>query len=327
MKSVSETVTASAPGKVIITGEHFVVHGAYAVAAAINRRARVTISVNENGDSSISSRGLTSKVYSEDRSFSASKSVVRKIFSEYGKPESPVNISVQSDIPSGSGLGSSAAVSVATTAALLRYLGQTVDPKKMFEIAIQGEKQVHGNPSGIDIQTSILGGMILFSKSSEVRQIPISSAVQFLVVYSGRKRNTRELIARVSETKKEFPRFFEQLTRSTSEFGLQAADAARSGDLPYLGSIMNVMQTCLSWIGVSSRAIDNLIENFQPGDVYGAKITGAGGGGSVVVLPRPEKAEGLLRTISARYKDSFLCALPHEGVRIERDGRSEESEK
>jgi mevalonate kinase len=314
---LSSKVTASAPGKIIVTGEHFVVHGAYAVAASINKRAWVTVSDSGDGESSISSRGQTSRMDSEDRLFTATRSVARKILSEFGKPDRPFNISVESSIPAGSGLGSSAAVSVATAAALLRYLGYPVENQKLYEIALDGERQVHGNPSGIDIQASILGGIILFSKNSGAKPIHLDRNLRFLVVYSGRRRRTGELIAKVAQTKKDFPRFFDQLARSASFFSLEAVDAATSGDLPYLGAIMNVMQASLSWIGASNRTIDNLIENFQSEDVYGAKITGAGGGGSVIALPKPEKAEALLRSISNRYKYSFICTVPHDGLRIE----------
>ncbi len=98
---------------------------------------------------------------------------------------------------------------------------------------------------------------------------------------------------------------------------LEVADAVSDGDLPYLGSLMNLAQLSLSWIGVSTGDLDELIEMILVGDVFGAKITGAGGGGSVIALPKPEKAESLLQQILARYKSSFITSIPQEGLRWE----------
>jgi mevalonate kinase len=312
------SVTASAPGKVIITGEHFVVHGAYALAASINRRVRVSVSSSEGASSTISSRGVISGIYSDsDRSFPVVRTVAKRIFSEFGKPKKPVSIVVASEIPAGSGLGSSAAVSVATAAATARYLGKEPGEDLLSDIALEGERAVHGSPSGIDVQASMRGGMILFSKNSGTKPIPMDRAIQLLVVFSGKQRRTSELISKVAQKKKEFPGLFKHLVDSASFFGLQAVDAATTGDLPYLGAIMNLMETSLSWIGASNKSLDNLLEQVQTDDVFGAKITGAGGGGSVIALPKPERAEALLREVASRYSHSFLCKVPEKGLLIE----------
>ena len=316
MNSTQRSSTASAPGKVIITGEHFVVHGAYAVAAAINRRVNVTVSSTTK--SSIITFGTrASLIGKNDGRFSAVKAVVKKTFQEFGKPEDAIKIEIKSDIPAGSGLGSSAAVSVATAAALLRYMDLYVENSKIGEIALAGEKQVHGNPSGIDIESSLKGGLQLFSRASGTKSIPVERAIQLLVVFSGRKRKTADLIAHVSEKKRQFPAFFENLCRAASFMSLEMVDTISSGDLPKLGALMNVAQTALSWIGVSTDTLDEIIETCCSEGAYGAKITGAGGGGSVVVLPQADAAESLLKDISKRYTTSFVTSIPQVGLRWE----------
>ncbi len=311
------SVSASAPGKVIICGEHYVVHGSHAVAAAINKRAKVKVSTADGRSSTISSRGVNVSLDSPDRSFYSIKSIAKKIFSEHGKPRAGVKIAIDSDIPAGSGLGSSAAVSVATAAALIGFVGARVEPAKIVEAATCGEKEVHGNPSGIDIQASLNGGMILFNKNSGAKPVPLDRSLQFLVVYSGRQRKTSELVDKVRRMRDRYPRFFERLTEASSFLSLEVVEAVSSGDLPYLGAIMNMMQSSLSWIGVSNRMLDNLIEDVLSEDVYGAKITGAGGGGSIIALPKPEKGSAVLKRIALRNKVSFLCTIPQRGLRME----------
>ncbi|MCL4518223.1 MAG: mevalonate kinase [Thaumarchaeota archaeon] len=319
MNSDLRSASASAPGKVIVAGEHFVVHGAYAVAAAINRRVKVTVSSTARPSHIVS--GLrTSMLGKNDGRFSAVKSVAKRTIQEFGKPRGPLKIEIASDIPAGSGLGSSAAVSVATAAALVRFLGNDVEKSKIGELAMTGERQVHGNPSGIDIESSLNGGLLLFSRLTGTRHIPIEKALQLIVVFSGKKRKTADLISRVTEKRQEYPAFFENLSNAVSFLSLDIVEAISAGDLPKLGALMNVAQTSLSWIGVSNETLDNIIEVSSSGGAYGAKVTGAGGGGSVIVLPRAGSAEPLLKEISKKFFDSFITTIPQEGLRWETVG-------
>ncbi len=317
MKLPSGRVIASAPGKIILAGEHFVVHGSYAVAAAIDRRVRVSISKTPGHESEIVSNKHRSLVFSDDNRFSAVKSVLRSAIDQYGKPRWNFKVEIHSEIPPNSGLGSSAATSVATSAAIASFLGKNLSTDDVLKLAAQGERSVHGNPSGIDTEASLLGGIFLFSKKSGAKPIPINRALQFLVVFSGKARSTLDLISKVNQTRERFPASFDNLLQTASFLSLEVADAVSDGDLPYLGSLMNLAQLSLSWIGVSTGDLDELIEMILVGDVFGAKITGAGGGGSVIALPKPEKAESLLQQILARYKSSFITSIPQEGLRWE----------
>jgi mevalonate kinase len=303
---------------VIIIGEHFVVHGSYAVAAAINKRAKVTVSKCEGSDSIIVSDGTEEKLLIEYGKFSATRSVAKRIFEEFGKPAENIKLEINSEIPSGSGLGSSAAISVATTAAITKFFGYDLTPEKFSEIATSGEKAIHGDPSGIDTEASIRGGMILYSRKAGAKPIPLNRGLQLLVAYSGQARNTIELIEKVRMKKVQFPSTFAYLSNALSFASLQFIDAMSNGDLPYLGALMSLGQAALSWIGVSNEVLDLLIEKaLADGSSFGAKLTGAGGGGSVIALPKPEKAEILLNAISKDHPFSFIVAVPQDGLRYE----------
>jgi mevalonate kinase len=309
-----EPVAASAPGKVIITGEHFVVHGSYAVAAAINKRATIEISESNSGSSIVYSNKTRSPLFLNDGRFVAVKKVARSILEEYGKGGESIALSISSEIPDGSGLGSSAAVSIATAASLLRFLGRNDDYDNISKFASLGEKEVHGNPSGIDISACLNGGIILFNKKSGAKPVPMDRAIQLLVVFSGKKRRTKSLVEKVSERRKDYPSFFENLTGAMSFLSLDVVDALTSGDLPRLGALMTLANASLSWIGVSTTLLDQLVERANAKGSYGAKLTGAGGGGSIIALPKPDLATSILKSIGQNFRFSFLTSLPQKGL-------------
>jgi mevalonate kinase len=307
--------TASAPGKVILTGEHFVVNGAYSIAAAISKRAKVTLS-ETTGDSYITHGGRRSKLHENDGQFAMLKAILLQVLAE-SKTRRNFAVSIYSQIPSGSGLGSSAAVSVATSAATLKFFDLDTSRDSIFNTALLGERKVHGNPSGIDVEASIRGGMILFSKSGETRSIHLDRALQLLVIYSGKHRRTGALISKVAARKKRFPHFFDRLTNAASFMSLGMVDAISVGDLPRLGAFMNISQTALDWIGVSTPFLDKMLDDMASLDIFGAKLTGAGGGGSIIVLPKPEGADQVAKYADKKYPWSFLTQIPQEGLRWE----------
>ncbi len=313
----AQTVTASAPGKIIVSGEHFVVQGAFAVVAAICNRARVTVKKYDGRSTVIASEGQESSVNSNDRSFRGVKSVTKKIFEKCGRPQQNLRIEIESEIPSGSGLGSSAAVCVAASGALCRLLNFKTDTATIFDFAMEGEKTLHGNPSGVDVQASLCGGVSLFNRKSGAKSIPLSRAIQFIVANSGHERNTNDLIERVERRRRRFPATFDHLVQTASFLSLQAAEAISEGDLPYLGALMNAAQTSLNWLGVSTSGLNMLLEQSLIRDVFGAKITGAGGGGSIIILPKPEKYESVLTRISKDWTKSFATAIPQKGLQWE----------
>ena len=316
---MARTVSTSAPGKIILSGEHFVVHGSTSLAAAINKRVYVTIREIEGAKPRIVSNDVISNVHADDGSFRAVKIVARNILSKSSRAaQRPFEISISSEIPPGSGLGSSSAVSVACAAALKDFFDLS-GPESIPDLAFQGEKAVHGNPSGIDIQASMRGGLILFKKGEETTTIELPEPYSLLVIFSGRKRSTARLIAKVAETKRDYPHYFQRLANSASELSSEIVDASRAHDLERIGSIFAIAETQLAWIGVSTPQLEDLIELlYSREEVYGAKLTGAGGGGSVIAAVRQDAMNSVLKFVGNRYPYSFVTEIPQEGLRWEK---------
>jgi len=311
-------VSASAPGKIILSGEHFVVHGSLAVAAAINKRVYVSVRECDPGiKSRIISGSISSNLDLDDGSFVAAKTVVRNVLAKSPKEDRSFQVSISSEIPAGSGLGSSAAVSVACVASFSRFVGLSTDRKMIFEEAFAGEKKVHGNPSGLDIHASLAGGLILFDRKTGSKDIPVRESFGLIVIFSGKKRSTSRLIAKVARRKQEFPNYFAQLVKAASFISQEVVDAATSKDMARLGSLFTTAQAQLSWIHVSTPQLDGLIEMISSKDVLGAKLTGAGGGGSVIVATRPGAIDNVLESALEHYPYSFITQIPQEGLRWE----------
>jgi mevalonate kinase len=309
-------VRASAPGKIIILGEHFVVHGSQAVAAAINKRATVSVKGTTNRSRVRVGRTL-SELDQVDGQFVAVKSVANETLRFLNAADRPIDIEVESELPPGSGLGSSAAVSVATAAAILRFFGESASESKVSSLARYGEGSVHGNPSGIDVATCLYGGTIMFSKAQGQKTIVPSKDIRFIVAFSKIPRNTSALIDRVSKHRRTYPVLFENLSRSISMVSTLGGRAIEEGDLRTLGTLLNVCQVALAWIGASSSEIEKLIEEMlSAGHCYGAKLTGAGGGGSVIALPEYSETLKIISEISKEYPYTLLTGISEEGLKF-----------
>ena len=143
---------AEAPSKVIITGEHFVVHGAWALAAALPRKVRVEVKA-------ASSFRVASQGSEEGPAGAAPvRKVVEAVADKYSARQE-VAVSVSSSVPRGAGLGSSAATMVALAAALSKFHSLDLGVGDVVRLSMVGEREVHGRPSGIDPAVCALGGL------------------------------------------------------------------------------------------------------------------------------------------------------------------------
>lgn len=297
-----------APGKVIVSGEHFVVHGATAVAAAIGRGVRVE-----------ATRSRTLEVRSNVKRREALAPVKRVLESLYRSRESEprISISVASALAEGAGLGSSAATMVAAAGAASELEGWRLDPLALAEAGAAGERLVHGNPSGIDATASALGGVILFTRGKRPQTVTLRRPVSLLVAFSGRKRNTGRLVAKVSEMKAGYPSLFAGLCKSATLVSTLCSRSLADGDAETLGSLMTYNHAVLARAGASNPGLDRLVELCLGSGCLGAKLTGAGGGGSVLAVPPPGRAEAeaVARRLSKAGFRSFLTSVPAQGAR------------
>jgi mevalonate kinase len=299
---------AEAPSKAIVTGEHFVVHGAWALAAALPPRVRVEMSPASRFSVRSDRFGPTSP------KLAPVGLVVEEMAREYSKSPS-VKITVTSRIPEGAGLGSSAATMVAVAAAFSRLNSLGLGVEELVRSSMVGEQDIHGRPSGIDPTVCAHGGVLLFRPGSKPRKVKLSRPRRLIISYSGLNRTTKGQIGKVAETKAKHPGLFSALANAVSELSLQAARHLSEGDLRALGNVLAVDHAALDSVGVSNDTLDGMVNLMAENGCFGAKLTGAGGGGSVVGVAPEAKEKRVVSSLSARGYETFVARIPVEGVK------------
>jgi len=284
---------ASAPGKIILFGEHAVVYGKHALVSAINKRCRVKVKRAEDFriKSQIGITGLDFKIHPY-------VSFAVKRFGEVVNIKG-AEIEIESEIPIGSGLGSSAAVIVATIKALSAEFDVDLSKEEIFEMAKKVEIDVQGRASGIDPFISTYGGAWLFPERLKV-EVPFS----FFVFNLGEK-STAEMVSKVAGLKERHPEIVERIFDAIDLISLEARK--NMNDVKFISELISFNQSLLRAIGVSTPEIDVLIAKLEKEGMT-AKITGAGGGGCVFGIYTGNKPEG-----------SIIVECETEGVRVEED--------
>ena len=303
MKAIAE-----APSKAIITGEHFVVHGAWALAAALPRRVRVEVS--ESAGFNVISDSVSSTRSSGGRPIAG---VVEAMAKEFSFNPS-LTVSVRSQVPKGAGLGSSASTMVAVAAAVARLRSLELRASDIIRFSMVGEKEVHGSPSGVDAAVCTIGGVVLFRPGSAPKKVSFKGRRSLIIALSGKRRSTKVQIRRVAVVKETFPSLFSGLTEAASEVSLMAAKRLAEGNMMGLGRLLSFNHAVLSTVGVSNEPLDSLVDLALSLGAYGAKLTGAGGGGSVIAVAPGGKEKSIISRLRGRGFEAFRAEIPVGGV-------------
>lgn len=321
-------VVASAPAKVIIVGEHFVVEGEPAIAAAIDLRARVNVDLIDKQvvefrtvDSSYFARYLLddfSLVESAGDSaafFEPLKFLVMEAV-EYFNFESGFRLVVDSKIPIAVGLGSSASVLVASAAALCRMFSGRVDRRIVLSLASRAEEVAHARPSGIDPTIATYGGVLIYRKGEGFIRLKVEESFPIIIGVTNISRSTGEMVTRVRSLKNRFPEVFDPLYHSAGHLVIEAARAIEEGDLVRLGVLMNINHGLLSAVNVSNLELEKLVYAARSAGAFGAKITGAGGGGSIVAICSNESVRRVVSAIESAGGRAIIAKISLRGVTV-----------
>jgi len=323
-------VTASAPAKVILFGEHFVVYGEPAVVLAIDRRASATAQLRKDERISIKSVDLrVAGTFKGDR-FQASKggskarlklepirNAVQQVLKK-AETKNGIDVSIKSNIPIAAGLGSSAAVATSTVAAVSNLLGVELTRDDIFHMAYESERLVHGTPSGIDPAISTYGGTLQFQRGRDFIDLGVQTNIPLVIGNTRVERSTGELVAEVRRVKETFPSIIDLVLITGARTALLAVEALRKGNLQTVGELMNINHALLSAVGVSHESLERLIYSARNVGAYGAKLTGGGGGGCMIALAEENKVKKVMAAIERAGGIAFQARKTDEGVRIEK---------
>ncbi|MBO5152339.1 MAG: mevalonate kinase [Methanobrevibacter sp.] len=295
---------ASAPAKMILFGEHSVVYSQPAIAGAVNKRAYVEIKPSNNHKSILKSYDLNFEVEMDTRNKSyilkkGKPGIIRYILEAFHRvhDHSPVVMTLSSEIPIGSGLGSSAAVTVATLAALYRYHNIRFNKKSLAHDAHMIEQAVQGVASPLDTLVSTYGGLVYLSRNKTFEPFKVNLNVPFVVGYTTKHGNTGKMVKDVKSLKDRNSKVINPVITSMGHLTNYAKQAILRRDYDKIGELMNINHGFLDVLGVNTPELSRMVYTARECGAIGSKITGAGGGGSIIALC-PGKAKQVAEGIS-----------------------------
>jgi mevalonate kinase len=279
---------ASAPGSLMLFGEHAVLHGKQAVVAAVNNYIQVELAPSFDRSIRVISAEFGKHVVALDKFIITTPYdyVLTAIKQYLTKIDSGFLLRIKSEFSYNIGFGSSAAVTVATLGALAIWLeGKAPDLMRLYKQAVKVIRLVHRTASGADVAASVFGGVIAYQMQPLKIQKLNSAHLPLTAVYSGWKTPTFKVIAGVEKKRAQFPAIFADLYNAMGRCAKDAILAIKKNDLARLGEIMNIHQGLQDAIGVNNNILAKLIFDLRAKpNIYGAKISGAGMGDCVVGL-------------------------------------------
>jgi hydroxymethylglutaryl-CoA reductase len=281
-------------GKIILTGEHSVVHGTHAVAAPITLKMKAKVwDRDEDVHIMIPRWGVEQTLeFGSDHKYSIYQSLEMMI-EELGLQDKGMNIEIFPEVPRAMGMGGSAALAVAIIRALNKHfkLGMTDDDVR--ELSYKSENIVHGGASGIDNTVSTYGNLIMFQKGDppQMETLNLDKPIPMVIGLSGVESMTSKMVKRVREAREQYPDWYDQIFDQMDELALASKEAIENYDLERLGTIMNLNHGFLNALRVSSPEVEDLVEIARNNGALGAKLTGGGGGGAIIALCKDEAGQ------------------------------------
>ena len=308
MKSI-----ASAPGKIILFGEHFVVHGTKAILAAIDKRVTVTSTFTENKTIKVNSQLGTievpissshEEVKSEFRPFVY---LANKIINSK-QNASGLEITIDSDIPIGVGLGSSSACCVAATASISELFNE-LSSEEILKMSIEAEKTIFPDTSGADCTVCTYGGMIEYPS---IEKIDNTFDLNLLIANSMIPHNTKNSVEKVNKFKENDEERFSQLCDLETKLIDEVITAMKNNDATAFGLKMSENQKYLEEIQISNDTLRDMISSLKEISL-GTKITGAGDGGCIIALVKDENMDKVTALLP-KDKEYFSAKIDTKGV-------------
>lgn len=311
-------ITATAPGKIILFGEHAVVYGRPAIAVPVSqlRATAVVEAGREPGIRLVAPDLGQNMMLTETAVDDPIAAVIAQVQAAANLPDLPdLTITVTSKIPVASGLGSGAAITACVIRALAAFLGLTAltTNEWVSELTYEIEKIHHGTPSGIDNTVVAYERPVYFVRQQPKNRIdPFSVAVplHFVVADTGVSSRTKLVVADVRRQWQAWPERFNALFAGCGQIAAEARVAIEQGQLETVGRLMNENQLLLQEMTVSSPALDNLVSAALDGGALGAKLSGAGRGGNMIGLVTEEGITAVQQALwQAGAKNVFINSL------------------
>ena len=312
--------SASAPGKIILFGEHAVVYGQPAIAVqVIPVKARAIVTARPDrprGWVGVQAPDIDLETTLADLPADDPLArVISGVLETIVIPQPPAcTVRITSTIPIAAGLGSGAAISVAIIRAFSEFLGRPLPNEQVSDLAFEVEKLHHGTPSGIDNTVVTYERPVYFTKSNDAasgQMMTLKVAKPFTLVIgdSGVSSPTALTVGDVRQAWLKDGELYEGLFASTGDLVKSARSAIENGDTPLLGQLMDANQEILEKIGVSSPDLERLIQAARQAGAYGAKLSGGGRGGNMIALAPIDATSEVVEALTKASAKSSLVTV------------------
>lgn len=312
MKSI-----ASAPGKIILFGEHFVVYGGKAILCAINKRITVTAKAIPENKISIKS-SIGNLVLAPKRPLNEVDIQLRpfyyladKMIQKYDE-KSGMEITIDSEIPVGVGLGSSSACCVAAAAAISGVFTEK-SKEEILQMAIEAEKTMFPNTSGADCTVCTFGGIMQYDKQTGHSKIDSEPRFHLVIANSKIEHSTKEVVSTVNQFKEKNEERFSKICNEENNLIDDVLVCLKKNDLKGIGIDIIKNQEYLELIGVSNEKLRSMIELANKSS-FGAKITGAGVGGCIFALTDETNMEDTIQQLKENNYECFSVNIDFKGL-------------
>jgi hydroxymethylglutaryl-CoA reductase len=292
-------------GKIILLGEHAVVYGSHAIAAPVPLAVRAAVQDTKSGgvDMMIPRWGVEYRLHRDPAHRDSFQRSLGIIFDKLGLTDRSVRIEVFPNVPRAMGLGGSAAMAVAIIRALDQHFKLSLSDVQVNELAFDCEKVAHGTPSGIDNTVATYGKLVLYKRPEAegaaplMRELHVPKPIPMVIGISGKESLTAKTVGGVHTAWQRNPSLYERIFREIDQLTLQGVEAVQGNDLERLGDLMNICHGLLNALRVSSWEVEELVQIARENGAIGAKLTGGGGGGSIIALcpENPEKVVAAMR--------------------------------
>lgn len=284
--------------KIILIGEHAVVYGKPAIALPFPT-LNVTTIIEETGRPVLVQTAFyTGPLHKVPGRMKGIVACMKEAVRELGEKLTGFSLKIHSNIPLGRGLGSSAAIAISIVRALFKYFDRDLTRETLMRLVQIAETYAHGNPSGIDMEAASSTNPIWFQKGKDTETVKLGATFYLIVADTGEVGDTRAAVESIRQKYETAPVKTEASLHLLEKYTYKVRDALLNGDIPLVGSLLNLAQDELAKLGVSNQTIEHLVMEARKAGAYGAKLTGGGRGGCIIALTDTlQKAKDLSQTL------------------------------
>lgn len=298
---------STACGKVILLGEHAVVYNRPALAVPLPLAVEARVIESKESTLLVPRWGVEQNIPRSDENPQGLVGVLAMLLHELDLDHATITIEIFPNIPRAMGLGGSAAIAVAVVRALDTFFDLELSSERVNELAYACERSAHGAPSGVD-NTIATYGQPLFYKSREAADqerfefVQPKTPVPLVIGMSGKESLTANMVEQVRKARDQRPLAYDMLLDQIATITVEGLEAFATGEFVALGELMNMAHGCLNAMQLSTPALEELVFLARSNGALGAKITGAGGGGSIVALCPETQTEVAAAFETAGYR-------------------------